>query len=127
MRSSPEVVTEAARARVTALEAAVSALGSADAAALKSLQDALQKVKQSAHVHPVGERWGACNQYIERAKKRLAIADAELLKLQTERAQLATELAEGQARFDTLRVEAGAGAPSHPAAPKDLGPELERM
>ena len=49
------------------------------------------------------ERLDACTQFLERARKRLARADAELLKLQTERAQLATELAEGQARFEALR------------------------
>ena len=30
-------------------------------------------------------------------------------------------------RFEALRAEAGAKPPSHPAAPKDLGSELERM
>ena len=92
-------------------------------AALKSLQGALQKAKQSAHVPPVGERLDACHQFIERAKKRLAKADENLL--QTERAQLATELAEGQARFEALRAEAGAVPP--PGAPKDAGSELQRM
>ena len=96
-------------------------------AALTSLQEALQKAKQSAHVPPIGERLDACTQFLEHARKRLAKADAELLNLQTERAQLATELAEGQARFEALRAEAGAKPPSHPAAPKDLGSELERM
>ena len=52
MRSSPEVATEAAPARATALEAAIGAL--ADGAALKSLQEALQKAEQSAHVPPLG-------------------------------------------------------------------------
>ena len=105
---------------------AISALGSAEEGALKSLQDALQKAKQSAHVPPIRERLDACTQFLERAKKRLARADVELL-FQTERAQLATELAEGQARFEALRAEAGVKPPSHPAAPKDLGSELERM
>ena len=81
MRTSPDVVTDAARARVTALEAAISALGTADGAALKSLQEALHKAKQSAHIPPVGERLDACHQFIERAKKRLAKADADLLRL----------------------------------------------
>ena len=84
------------------------------------------QAKQSAHVHPVGERLDTCHQFIERAPKSLAKADADLLKLQTERAQLATELAEGQARFKALRTEAGA-VPTTPAAPKDLASELQRM
>ena len=58
VRSSPETFSEAARARVTALEAAISALGSADEVALKSLQEAFQKAKQFAHVPPVGEAIG---------------------------------------------------------------------
>ena len=53
-----------------------------------------------------GERLDACHQFIERAKKRIAEADEDLLRVQTERAQLATELAEGQARFEALRTEA---------------------
>ena len=126
MRSSPDVATEAARAKVTALEAAISALGSADEGALKSLHEALQKAKQSTHVPPVGERLDACHQFIERAKNRLAKADENLLKLQTERTQLATELAEGQARFEALRAEAGAVPPS-PGVPKDVNSELQRM
>ena len=97
--------------------------GLADGAALKSLQEALHKAKQSAHIAPVGERLDACQ---ERAKKRLAKADADLLRLQTERAQLATELAEGQARFEALRTEAGA-VPTVQSAPKDLSSELQRM
>ena len=83
---------------------------------VESLQEALHKAKQSAHVLPGGER----------AKKRLAKADADLLRLQTERAQLATELAEGPARFEVSRTEAGA-VPTTPAAPRDLGSELQRM
>ena len=70
MGSSPDVATEAARARVTAFEAAISALGSADEAALKSLHEAIQKAKQFAHVPPVGERLDACHQFIKRAKKQ---------------------------------------------------------
>ena len=106
MRSSPDVATEAARAKVTAFEAAISALGSADEADLKSLHEALQKAKQSAHVPPIGERWDACHQFIERAKKRLAKADENLLKLQTERTQLATELAGTQgASSRKIRVD----------------------
>ena len=57
MRSSPDVATDAARARVTALEAAISALGGADGAALKSLQEALQKAKQSQSA-PCSISWG---------------------------------------------------------------------
>ena len=63
VRSSPDVVTDAARARVTALEAAISALGTADGAASKSLKEALHKAKQFAHVPPVGERLDACHQF----------------------------------------------------------------
>ena len=74
----------------------------------------------------MGEILDACHQFIERAKKRLAKADADLLRLQTERAQLATELAEGQARFEALRTEAGA-VPTVQSAPKDLSSELQRM
>ena len=83
--------------------------------------------KSSSHVLPIGERLDACNQFNERVRKRFTKTDVELLKFQTERAQLVTELAEGQARFEGLRAVAGAKPPFHPAAQKDVGPELERM
>ena len=70
IRSSPEVATEAALARVTALEATISAEG--------SRRGSFEvKAKQSAHVPP-------------------AKADENLLKLQTERAQLAQSWQKGK-------------------------------
>ena len=85
MRSSPDVVTDAA----------------------KSLQEALQGQTTS---------WGdSCHQFIERAKKRLAKADADLLRLQ----------AEGQTQFEALRTEARVTTLAQPK--KNLGSEMQRM
>ena len=127
VRVSPEAANEAARARVTSLEAVISALGNADGPALKLLQEALSKARKAAQVAPVGERLEACTQFIERAKKRLEKSDLELEKIQAERARLAAELAEGQARLEALRTEAGSAAPTQPPAPMDVGAELKRM
>ena len=53
VRVSPEAANEAAR--VTSFEAAISALGNADGAALKLLQEALSKAREATQVAPVGE------------------------------------------------------------------------
>ena len=50
------VATEAARARVTALEAAISALGSSDGAALKSLHEGFA---EGQTIYPSSSSWGA--------------------------------------------------------------------
>ena len=107
-----------ARARVTALEAAIRALGSVYEVALS--------FTEGRTVCPCFSNWGAFG-CAHRARKRFAKAETKLLKLQTERAQLATELPEGQARFEAFRAEAGPKPPSRRAAPKDLGSESDRM
>ena len=113
-------MTDTARARVTALE------GTADGAALKSLQEVLHKAKKSAHIPQWREigRVPTIHRTCQEAPRQKK-ADADLLRLQTEHAQLATELAEGQARFEALRTEAG--VPIVQSAPKDLSSELQRM
>ena len=123
VRVSPEAANEAARARVTSLEAAISALGNADGPFLKLLQEALSKARKATQVAPVGERLEACTQFIERARKRLEKSDLELEKIQAERARLAAELAEGQARLEALRTEARSAAPTQPPTPMDVGAE----
>ena len=63
------VATEAARARVTALEAAISALGSSGAAALKSLHECFAEGQTIYPSSSSWERLDACHQIIERARK----------------------------------------------------------
>ena len=83
--------------KVLALEAATSALGTTDAVAWRSRQEALLKANQEASSAPVGERLDSCSQFLERAWKLLARADEELVRIQSERTQIAVELEEGQA------------------------------
>ena len=86
VRVSPEAAN-AARASVTSFEAAISALGNADGAALKF---------EGPGSYPSCPSWGleACTQFIERARKRLEKSDLELEKIQAECARLAAELAD---------------------------------
>ena len=80
-RSSP-------RQSCASLEAAISALGSADGLALNSLQEASQKAIQATH-RAIGLR--SKHRVPGSASKK---TDAKLQKIQTERAQLAAELAD---------------------------------
>ena len=62
--------------------------------------------------------------FIKRARKRLTRGDAELLKFQTERHGLGRRASPFRSAPRGSRSEA---PPSHPAALKDVGSELERM
>ena len=124
MRSSPDVATEAATRQSHSGR-------SFDQCPRQCRRGSLEVVAGSfpnslPTFHQLARDWTRATKFIERAKKRFAKADENLLKLQTERAQLATELAEGQARFEALRAEAGA-VPPIPGAPKDVDSELQRM
>ena len=64
----------------------------------------------------LGSDWiRATNSFHQACQERLTRADAELLKFQTERAQLVTELAEGQARFRSAPRGSRSEAPVSPS------------
>ena len=91
-RKNPETSLEAAKKRVRALEAALAVLmesGEPDSPEIKTLQKSLVVAKRAALELPVGVQLGQCEQFVERAKKRLTQHDEQ-------RAALAKELADGE-------------------------------
>ena len=113
----PEVSVAEANAKVARLECSLSALGPDDAAERRVLEEALTKVRARTAVAPVGQRLDDCEQYCERAAKRLEKAQetvAEALKAQTHREE---ELAEGKRRLEALRAEAAAQPVPQPTIP----------
>ena len=102
---------DAAKAKVVSLEASIQALGDADLATLKVLQDALAKARTAANGAPVGVRLDSCAKYVERKKRLLAKCDEDMAKLQTLRASVEEELKAGVARLESLRAEAAVPMP----------------
>ena len=99
------------RPKVVSLEASIQALGDADPATLKVLQDALAKARIAANGAPVGVRLDSCAKYVERKKRLLAKCDEDMAKLQTLRASVEEELKAGVARLESLRAEAAVPMP----------------
>ena len=101
VRKTPETSIEAAKKRVRALEAALAVLmecGEHDSPEIKTLQKSLVAAKRAAQELPVGVQLAQCEQFVERAKKRLLQHDEQ-------RATLAKELSEGEARLERLRAQ----------------------
>ena len=100
IRMNPETSLKAAKKRVRALEAALAVLmesGDPDSPEIKTLQKSLV-VKRTALELPLGVQLAQCEQFVERAKKRLTQHDEQ-------RVTLAKELADGEARMERLRAQ----------------------
>ena len=116
----PEVATEAAKKKVSGLEAALAALavvGATDGPEVQALRESLQKAKGAAQERPVEVQVRQSEAFVERARKRLAVHDAE-------RHRLAEELEESEARLGRLR-EVAAQAPAAPLP--DLGTQVQNL
>ena len=88
---SPDDISLPAQEKVSRLEAAIAVLGDhPDPSVLKTLEDALHKVKEGTSVPSVGVRLDSCAQFVERARRRLAKAEEEFNRVQEERVQRAT-------------------------------------
>ena len=67
----------------------------------------LKKVRAQS-CQPIGERLDACQQFVERARKRLVAAEDVVMKALQTKSRLESELNEGVQRLQRLREEAAA-------------------
>ena len=104
--------SHAARQRVLQLEAALKG------PVVTMLQESLRSTHRAAQVPPLGVQLAQCEQFVTRAQKRVVASDEERVKL-------VSELEEGQARLQRLRVET-AQRPQE-ANPATLLPDWARI
>ena len=98
-RQKPSEVRAAASTRVSRLQGALANLGPDDTEERKALEAALKKAKNQAGVLPVEDQIAMCLKFLERAKKRLALADTELQAAVKKKSQCEQEIAEAKADF----------------------------
>ena len=110
-----------ASTRVTRLQAAIASLGPDDLEEQKMLDAALQKAKSQAVVPPVEDRIAQCVKFLERAKKRLAVAETELQSAVQKKSQCEQEVAEG----DLARMREEVPVPADPD--EDANVEVQRL
>ena len=103
-------------------EAALVAFGDSKGAEVTMLQESLRSTRRAAQVPPLGVQLAQCEQFVSCTQKRLAALDEE-------RAKLVSELEEGEARLQRLRVETAQrhqdANPAAPAPPPDWAAELQ--
>ena len=108
---------------MTRLQAAIASLGPDDLEEKKMLDAALLKAKSQALVPPVEDRIAQCVKFLERAKKRLAVAETEFQSAVQKKSQCEQEVAEGEADLARMREEVPV-----PADPdEDASIEVQRL
>ena len=78
VRRTPDQLRADASTRVSRLRAAIDLLGEGDAEEKRVLQLSLQKAEQQAEVLPLSRQIAATKEFIERAKKRIPLADKKI-------------------------------------------------
>ena len=101
---SPESVAAHATADVSRLEIAISVLGE-DNSHARPLLEALKVAKMQATVLPIQDRINACKAYLERARKRVARADAVIARALEQKSIFDGEVADGEKRLQELQLE----------------------
>ena len=92
-------------ARVSRLQAAISALGDCDVAEKESLEQALQKAKSQAVVPPVPDQIASTRSFIERAKKRVAAEEAAVQQALKKRDESLEALVKAEKRLEELELQ----------------------
>ena len=105
---SRESVAAHATAEVSRLESAISVLGE-DNKHARALLEALKVAKMQATVHPIQDRINACKAYLERARKRVARADAVIARALEQKSIFDGEVADGEKRLQELQLEEAQG------------------
>ena len=104
-RPKPSEVRAAASTRIARLQGALASLGPDDTEERKVLEAALKKAKTQAAVPPVEDQIAMSVKFLERARKRLAVADTEVQAAVKKKSQCEQEIAEAEADLARLREE----------------------
>ena len=70
------------------------------------LVEALRKARSQATLSPIGVRSDSCQAFVERARKRLAVAEEDVVKALRVKSTREFQLKQGLARLEKLRQEA---------------------
>ena len=103
-RQPLDVAVEAAKQRVSGLEgalAALAAVGTVDGPEVQFLKECLQKARRAAQERPITVLLSQTEAFVQKARKRLQVHDAE-------RQQLVQELTESESRLSRLQEVARA-------------------
>ncbi len=114
-RRSPDDVAADHQSQIDKLERAIEVLGE-DNVEAAGLVASLKKLRTKS-VAPVGERLDACQQFVERERKRFAAAEEAVMKALQTKSRLECELEEGLSRLKCLREEAAAQTAMDQSAP----------
>ena len=101
---SPESVAAHATPEVSRLESAISVLGE-DNPHARPLLEVLKVAKSRATIPPIQDRINACKAYFERARKRVARADAVIARALELKSIFDGEVADGEKRLQELQLE----------------------
>ena len=106
VRRNPDEVRLGASTKITRLQSALAVLGEDDVVERSALEAALKKAQVQAVIPPVAERIEQTQKFIERAKKRVVLADECVQWAQDWKVECEKELSEAQERLSRLRFEA---------------------
>ena len=122
---SPDEVRKCAFSKVARLQAAIASLD--DQTIRSSLQQARKRAQQQTVLAPVDQHIADCILFIERAKKRVQIAEADVKKAVEARSLREGELAVAEQRLVDLQQEAAraeavpsSSPPTHRTVSRDL-------
>ena len=125
-RVPPEEAQAAAEQRVQRLEAVLEAFGGAESADTEMLRKMIGRAKAQAKIPSVADCIKGCEVFLNRATKRLQVAESEVEKAIEKKKQMESEVAEGQSRLARLRAEML--RESHPPPPPpDVEAEVQRL
>ena len=75
----------------------------------RPLQEALKVAKMQATIPPIQDRIKACKAYLERARKRVARADAVIARALEQKSIFDGEVADGEKRLEEFQLEEAQG------------------
>ena len=111
---TPDDDAVANQAHIEKLEKAIEILGEESPQA-QGLIAALKQARERAVVPPIGVRLDSCQAFVERARKRLTVAEEEVTKALRTKSTREFELEQGLARLAQLREEAASREREVPA------------
>ena len=106
VRRNPDEVRLGASTKISWFQTALAVLGEDDAVERSALEAALKKAQVQAVIPPVAERIEQTQKFIERARKRVLVAEEYVQWAQDWKVECEKELSEAEERLSRLRSEA---------------------